>query len=298
MIISLKPQLVFALLACMAMLFVLNCRLTDNCSYLVHHGYLRQATSAASGASTVAVFNNITYLYIVGVEGVGHHGIAPAIAKLGEACNHFVVYEHKILRKFQHSKNLAEFHSILEVSKRAGNTSRQVLVVEDASFPSGDTLRHSTYAEKKAVGKYDLEWIYHQITKIRDIDVKFLYLSRDFYRTVASHPEFDGGFEQHAQVILDFIGYINHEYQTINKYDPHIWRQISYEWFTDMKDCPRLVSALVDFIGLGSCNIESACSKLAATIKKVRMKEVNSTDYEYAQQFNTSLSIPFLDYPL
>lgn len=276
------------------MIFVLNCKLSHSCSPVVYNGYLRHATPTSM--PTVAVFNKITYLYIVGVEGVGHHGVLPAIAKIGEACNHFVIYEHKLLRSYQNSKNDEEFHSILEVSKRVGSTSKHVLVVEDSSFPSGNSLRISTHAEKRELGKYDLYWIYDHITQVKDIDVKFLYLNRDFYRTVASHPEYDGGFEPHARVIHDFIGYLGEEYQLISRHDNNIWKQISYEWFLDMKDCPKLVSALADFIGLGSCNIEAACASLSSTLKKGANKPVNTTEFQIAQNFDASLPIPFLEY--
>jgi hypothetical protein len=233
---------------------------------------------------------------VVGVEGVGHHGVVPAIAAIGESCGHYIVYEHKLLRSYQYKHKSNDFRSILEVSKHVRAPAPQVLVVEDASFPSGNDVRIGTNAQRKAHGKYDLEWIYDEIRSVGDIGVKFLFVSRDFYRTVASHPEFDHGFEAHAQVLHDYAWYIHQEYQRIDAKEPGLWKQVNYEWFTERRDCQALVREVAHFLDLGTCDVERACQKLATVVRKETSKEVNTTEQAIARTFNMSVPIPYLPY--
>jgi hypothetical protein len=278
----------FAAIIC---LLLLRCKVAKSCHDFIY-GYLNPATKK----SVQSVQNEISYVYVVGVEGVGHHGVVPAIAAIGEACEHYIVYEHKLLRSYQYKHQSQDFRSILEVSKHVRAPAPQVLVVEDASFPSGKDLRVGSYAQKKAHGKYDLEWIYDEIHAVGEIGVKFLFVSRDFYRTVASHPEFDNGFEAHAQVLHDYAWYIHQEYQRIESKEPGLWRQIAYEWFTEMKNCPALVKEVAQFLDLGTCNIELACQKLASVVRKESVKTVNATERAIAMSFNVSVPIPYLPY--
>lgn len=241
--------------------------------------------------------NNLTYVYLVGIEGVGHHGVAPAIARIGEACNHNVVFEHPLLRKYQYEHSIEEFQSLLEVSKHVKAPLPNVLVVEDASFPLGKHHRMApTDAAKKLDGRYDLEWIYDQINAVEDIKVKFLFLSRDFYRSVASHPEFDDSFQQHAEVLHDFLWYIHSEYVRIDSKQPGLWRQIEYEWFTEQRDCQALVTELVAFLELTQCDVDRACASLASAVHKQRAIAVNETERAIAAAYNVDVGIPSLPY--
>jgi hypothetical protein len=43
----------------------------------------------------------VTYIYVVGVEGVGHHGVTPALSVFAKACNNYVEYQPDYLRKSQ-----------------------------------------------------------------------------------------------------------------------------------------------------------------------------------------------------
>jgi hypothetical protein len=240
--------------------------------------------------------NRLTYVYVVGVEGVGHHGVVPAIAEIGKACNYHVVYEHKLLRQFQNEHKVENFRSILEVSKHVKAPLPDVLVVEDASFPSGGHLRNASYASKKDSGRYDLEWIYDQISAVGGINVRFLYLSRDFYRAVASHPEFDGGFVQHAEVMHDYTQFIESEYKLIESKHQGLWRQIRYEWFTELSDCPSLVGNIAAFLNLEHCGVEQACKRIASTVRKERAMVVNETEKVIARSYQLDVSIPVLPY--
>lgn len=264
---------------------------------------LRMALLAWSvvGSVAVDVFGEsrsvpMTYLYIVGVEGVGHHGVTPAVEAIAHSCGQMVVYENKWLRNAHKFKNEHLFQTTMKgfATKQRENF-RDVLFIEDSSLPTGNVARHTTNATNKVVfNSYDLVWVYNTVKKVEGVKVKFLYLNRDFYRTVASHPEFDRGFEKHAKVLHDFIWYINAEYQIIDGKESDLWRQISYEWFTEMDNCTALVTAVADFVGFKTCDVSSACTLLKKYLHSKR-KPVNATEQAYAQQFNVTLPIPVLD---
>lgn len=244
--------------------------------------------------------NKVSLLYIVGVEGVGHHGVTPAIAAIAKTCNYHVLYENSALRKAQ-AKSLAKgYMSTLnaykhfDLSASTNNSNSKVLIIEDQSFPTDGEKRNSTNAFKKTSGKYNLEWVYDQ-ARATNVGTKFLYLNRDFYRAVASHPEFDGGFERHAQVLHDFVWYIHSEYVLIEHKEKGLWGQVNYEWFTERENCTALVSAVIEFMNFDHCDVTFACQVLNSTIKHSRKRFVNESDYAYAQSFNTTLSIPVLD---
>ncbi len=171
-----------------------------------------------------------------------------------------------------------------------------MLVVEDGLFPSGSTLRESSALQKKSDGKYDLEWIYDQTNLVGNITMKMLYLNRNFYSTVASHSNHNGGFMRHAAVLNDFAWYIFSEYERIDAKDPDVWRQISYEWFTSLPDCPKLIEALADFLGLKNCHFEMACDKIRKHVRTESLIETNTTEMAMAEGFNSTIPIKLLDY--
>lgn len=148
--------------------------------------------------------NTISYLYVVGVEGVGHHGVSPAISEIAKACNRTVMYEYSPLRRSHNSQNKKTLAYYLRKLRNLRSNTHRMQVIEDGSFPAGQHWRNSTPAQKKSYNPYNLEWMHDQLKRSKSVDMKFLYVSRDFYRTVASHPEFDGSFAEHASILHDF----------------------------------------------------------------------------------------------
>ena len=122
--------------------------------------------------------NKVSYIYVVGVEGTGHHGVTPVIASIAKTCNYQVVYENKELRAALSTRLPMRFNSLLNFYKRkpiAGVD--KVLVLEDGSLPTDKLFRNSTMEQKKSTAKYDIEWIYDR-THDMDVNVRFLHLSR------------------------------------------------------------------------------------------------------------------------
>lgn len=241
------------------------------------------------------VCNTLSYVYIVGIEGVGHHGVSPAIATIAKSCNKHVIYEPQQLRVFQRKKLSKVFKSHIEKIGTTSYQSNDVVIIEDASFPSGRNFRE---AEESGSGQYDLEWTQRELhTHVPGIRVRYLHLTRDFYRTVASHPEFDGGFQKHARVLHSFVLRINSEYNKITHKYPDIWRQISYEWFTnlDVYNCTTIVSAVIDFMQWDHCDVGAACQKISTVIRRETKKEINLVDFAHAKAYDVTTPIPVLD---
>jgi hypothetical protein len=245
--------------------------------------------------------NSLTYIYIAGVEGVGHHGVTPAIAAIARTCNEHVAYHDPVLKQAHINRNGTLFQHYLQYMQRADMANHaRVTFIEDASLPTDNKLRNSTMAEKKNYSAYDLEWPLDELHKFGDVKVRYFYLSRDFYRTVNSHPEFDRTFERHGQVLYDYVQYIGAEYERINTKQPALWRHITYEWFTGLNNtagCTALVSAIIDFAGWNDCDVEFACQMLNATLSRPRTRthDTNTADQAYARRFNTTLPIPPLE---
>eukprot|EP01032_Pedospumella_encystans_P017221 gene17221-19633_t len=260
------------------------------------------------GALTIEVGQNLTstliapkatkatFLYIVGVEGVGHHGVSPAIASIAQYCQQRVVYEHKVLRTHLSHMSTLKFKTTL-AQLTTVLSPKSVLFIEGSSFPTDGVRRNSPDSEKRLFGLYNINWLYNQ-AKQATIDIKFLHLTRDFYRTVASHPEFDGTFEKHAEVLHNFTRYIDTEYRSIEAKESGLWRQIKYEWFTEMDSCTALAAAIVDFMGWSECNLSQACAILREDLRPPTPRAVNETEYTFAQTFDVNVSTPLLNISL
>lgn len=247
----------------------------------------------------VSANNSVSFVYIVGVEGVGHHGVTPAIVEIAKSCSMHVISQNPILRKTMVQNTAKQGLTYLERirDRPYHNTwNSNILVIEDSSFPTGNNSRVSSPVAKKEQRVYDLVRLHHRIRSTFNINLKYLYLNRGFYRTVASHVEFDGTFERHAQVLSDFVAHLGTEYASINALEPGLWRQMSYEWFTEMKNCTLLVSSVAGFLGWGGCDFEKACVKLQHVIRQPAVRHVKETEKAFADAFNITLPIPYLEY--
>jgi hypothetical protein len=251
-----------------------------------------------SRRASINVETPVSYIYVVGIEGVGHHGVTPALAVIAKSCGHHVEYQPRFLRHMQ-SRGLPGFYStflshITTLGKDRTLGADKVSVIEDQSFPMDYLKRNSTMEEKKSALKYNVEWLYNEIA-LTGTSIRFLHLTRDFYRTVASHADFDGGFVNHALILKSFQEYIRSEFERIEVREPGLWRQIHYEWFAELRNCTALASAVIDFAGWDNCDVDFACEVLHKTLRNSTKRSINETDYAFAQSLNASIPIPDLD---
>jgi hypothetical protein len=237
----------------------------------------------------------MNFVYVVGVEGVGHHGVTPALSVIAKSCGQLVGYEPLPLRTAHRHANAEQYSTTLARWGLGGHKgARGVTIIEDQSFPTDGVLRNSSLQAKKGTNEYNIEWLYNRVREA-NTNVRFFHLTRDFYRTASSHVEFDGGFQRHAVVLKNFLDHIKSEYELIEKRQQGLWRQIHYEWFTEMRNCPALVYAIIDFVGWNQCDVDFACKVLHRTLRNSTKRGVNEADYAFAQSLNASIPIPDLD---
>jgi hypothetical protein len=237
----------------------------------------------------------VNLVYVVGVEGVGHHGLTPALSVIAKSCSQLVGYETNSLRMAHRHADAAEYSATLirwGFSRHKGVSG--VTVIEDQSFPTDGLLRNSSVVAKRDANEYNLEWLYNQ-ARATNTNIRFFHLTRDFYRAASSHADFDGGFQRHAIVLKDFLNHIMSEYESIETRQHGLWRQIHYEWITEMHNCTALASAIIEFAGWDHCDVDFACEVLHHTLRNSTKRSINEADYAFAQSLNASIPIPDLD---
>lgn len=289
---SFEPRVLVILCGVLLLIFLVYCRMTQH-----FNTSLRGYIPSQDADNDIKVENRLSYVLVVGVEGVGHRAVAPMIAKIGEACGHHIFYEHKGLRKIQQSRDSEAFQTIMQATKTAGNSSKSILVVEDMVFPGvGEIDRTGTSGAVKLSTKYDIEWVYNQVSNVGDMKMKILYLNRNFGRTVLSHASRDGGFQQHANVLYTYVQHLQSEFELIHAKNASIWGQVYYEWFAELQDCPKLVAALTSFMGMQQCDVAAACERIHKHVHKEILRIVDPDEKKIADSFATAMTIPVLDY--
>jgi hypothetical protein len=250
------------------------------------------------------VKSSLNFVYVVGVEGVGHHGVTPALSVIAKSCGQLVAYEPRPLRMARRDAAARAYSTILfrwgtglhEGLPSFGTSKelRGVTVIEDQSFPTDGLHRNGSATEMKATLDYNIEWVYARAS-LASANIRFFHLTRDFYRTASSHVEFDKGFRKHALVLKDFQEHIRTEYEAIEASQSGLWRQLHYEWFTEMRNCTALASAIIDFAGWDYCDVDFACEVLHKALRNSTKRSINETDCAFAQSLNASIPIPDLD---
>jgi hypothetical protein len=305
---------------CIVALFVDNCIVKSVCSWQSVSSVFR-----SSGDQPVFADNQLIYLYLVGVEGVGHHALSPALKVIAESCGSHVVYQDRSLRMSHLLNYSASFDNyIARLRYKSVLPKTKLLLLEDASFPSGLFAdRNSSSAAIKRNNRYSLVWLYNRLIQYPFIKVKFLYLSRDTFRTVNSHRHFDGSFEAHATVLQKFVQHLHNQFEVIeqNRMDSNtgtgtgtgsmslssssspVWGQVQYEWLTSAflqneAACYNAVSTIATFLEfiLEDCDLQHVCKGLAGVVRKENQMVglLNSNELAFVRNMNISLPIPFL----
>lgn len=245
------------------------------------------------------ILNNISYTYVVGLEGAGHRAVAPVVARIAESCGYRVIYDHKHLRRIQQNRDAEDFQSAFNVTKTAGNVSTNVLVIEDAVFPLHSKSLKMADEEERSGGAYDINWTYEQLAQVGGIRTNILFLSRDFYRTVSSRQKqykTNDTFALHAHTLYNYTQHIYQQFHLINAKSNSTWREVHYEWFTELFNCHVLVHSLARFLGMQNCDIDAACEKVRKHVRKETNRIKNTTEEAIARSFNVTSPIPLLDY--
>lgn len=196
-------------------------------------------------ASSEVKRENCQIIYVTGVEGSSHHGLLPIMETLAAkqidpdtGLKYHVDIKSRDLKtglfgwysyasqvtKWRFSRDPGVQDPALSqsvVSSMCPNDGRRHVIIEWASFPSGQTNDRRSYRVKRQkewlqmtpeeiandelalVHPVDLNAFYD--TYSPHAEIKFIVLNRDYTETIASHPEWDGGPIGHSKIISGFM---------------------------------------------------------------------------------------------
>ena len=171
---------------------------------------------------------------------------------------------------------------------------KNLLHIDEESLPTGTGKLFRLKYNLKS--RYDLVNIAQYFQGRKNVTVKYIYLHRNFYKTVRSHPQFDDGFHNHALMLERYAQFIRSEYAAASKQQrDHLWRAVRYEWLHDMNitNFSEFLNRLTVFLGWKDCkNIN--VTKLYGMIKPPQNTPVNMKDLEFTNSLDTHVDIPFL----
>lgn len=277
------------------------------------------------------VASSFQFIYLVGLEGVGHHGVYYFLTDLARSCDrHFVPEPEGHMGSFIETNlgtteagpdwDLFRYYINTNVPEKKRSVLRRTgTLVFSFSFPRMNFTRSPVSLDSvKADGRYDLEGIVLNISTVnrnknKDIELKFLYLEREPYNTVTSHCSFerDGQTNKrlertqrcitHAHYMSIYNEYLEKEYETTRQLVPGLWSRMYYEWFLDPSQCLTLVRSMASFLNWNTpdrpCDFVSACENIAqkthpTTTSKHR---VNCEDYQFIKRQQLTMpAIPLL----
>ena len=263
--------------------------------------------------------SRITFLYIIGVEGSGHHLLRPLLQHLAWITGHRPLYGsttpfHNELwfnRYLNQSQELRNFFI-----DKVLHPKEHVAVIEFASFPFENNCRSCTPGGIKLDEHYDLEWLYNALLPLKRenmVEIKFMVLNRDWIRTVTSHwptlQTTDGGLYQHAKYQSNFLNHIVNEFRRVEHTEvkmktknslSHTWIQVMYEWFSCKSQhfCRDLMTNLFEYLNwkVTDHHIETSCSDLMKIFSNngSHAHPIAKVDYDEIMKIKSEYPIPFL----
>jgi hypothetical protein len=242
----------------------------------------------------------VSLLYLIGLDDVGHHDISPVLSTIAGSCDYHVEFKSPAIQSIMRIQDPSEIDKQLSLYlRKVAETSvaqkTKTIIIDQLILPRSGILSNSTVEMESAESTYTLRKMFKRGQK-EDVNMKFLYLKRDFYDNVASYFKRSGGsFEDRAKNMQSLIRYLGSEHAaTTNKgIDP--WAAVHYEWFAKVKDCRVLVSAIIDFAGWDRCDVEYACQALKTATFTATKPPVVEADHKLAQTVNVDTDIPVLE---
>ena len=188
--------------------------------------------------------SNCQIVYIMGVEGATHHGFIPLLEKLASnqldpttniqyhvdsnpsalKAGLFGWYRGSRIKQwgFKQTPEVDNDELVQRVvSESCPNDGRKHILIEWASFPSGHEDDRRSYrihrqhewlsmtpeeiasSEEALSHPTSMKAFYQAYSPY--VDIKFVVLHRSFMETIASHRDWDGGPEQHSNVLRGFM---------------------------------------------------------------------------------------------
>ena len=201
-------------------------------------------------------------IYVVGLEGVGHHGLGPVLTSL---LQHAQNKQGVVNRRMGKGLNYSEsFRMYAESCKKVRGG---CVNFGGGSFPNSRSpfttklkskMRWNPHSEKhwqylKSIGHpIHIERYYNAGREF--CKVRFILLHRNLLDTVWAHRTWDTGIRGHSQVLGMFAQYID---QNLQKLPDFAWKRIDYEDFwSDRRD--DILKDLCNFLDWNVPNVTSA----------------------------------------
>ncbi|MEM8489086.1 MAG: hypothetical protein AAF564_26305, partial [Bacteroidota bacterium] len=211
------------------------------------------------------------FVYIIGIEGCGHHGFMPVVENLvgaslsdpthmqsrwqaiRKAFNNIWLHPNPFVKRWGKS----QLKRLLKrIAKQDGGQDQTFYILEDNSFPSGDI---------RTVGAgWDLQELIALVEPFADVHL--ISLNRHPIAATFSHKDWDGGFRGHAQVLADHMDYLTTCMTAIGGEN---FKTISYEAMTTHSQ--EVVEGLVNYLELPYGNTQHAFKDFRASKKNWRV---------------------------
>jgi len=202
-------------------------------------------------------------IFIIGLEGVGHHGLGPVFSSLlSQARNKAGArHMHRMKKGLNYSEAFRAYAETCEKEKKG------CVTFGGGSFPnSRSPFTSKLKSEMRWQPNNDKHWKYlnstgHPINIERYYragrefcDLKFILLHRNLVDTVWAHRTWDTGVRGHSLVLSMFAQYIDHGLQ---KLPETAWKRIDYEdfWSNQRDD---ILKDLCKFLDWDVPNVTSA----------------------------------------
>jgi len=198
---------------------------------------------------------DVQFIFIVGVEGCGHHGLFPVIETALKSSNQAKGRKAQVFTRWPPIRQLFELmqHGV----ELAHNTGSRQFVVEDNSFPS--------HMNRDPARQWDIVEMVDLLSPYADIKILALY--RDPIATTFSHAEWDGGMKNHARLVATFLEYLN---KKLLQLEPAIVKSLRYEDLVDNHD--QLAMPLSDYLGLDVESIKTGFLQVHKSRKDWRLQ--------------------------
>ena len=222
-------------------------------------------------------------IWLIGLEGSGHHAVEPVLLKLAEACG-------KSIRKRKESEMLVQN----KLHRNLANEGPNILLA--SSFPCNGLRTAGNH------WRFDIQSLTQRMN-YSHIRLKYLYLDRDPVRMVTSHCDFAtrNGLHvprnstsciEHAKTLLYFKNHIEKEYN-VTMHAPRVeWRQIAYEKYLNHSECAELMLRLSNFFEWNTCDFERVCKYVQSNVSRTHGRNVSHVDSEYILSKNWTINLP------
>lgn len=256
---------------------------------------------------------------MVGLEGVGHHGIHPALVRIIQASRHICLGPHDCGSNGEQGELIHSFLTGRAKEFRQKLAIRNNFVKENtsaifwASFPAGVYDRQRTGENLNGLPHmYDLNSFTETVIGMNNVEgsipvkLKFLYMFRQTFSMINSHVLNElmfsetATFASHADVLSRYHGVLNLLFQKTNPKLPNLWAAIHSEWFLVPEQCETLVTGIVNFFewDVIHVNVSKACERINAAMatNTFTKHEINCTHYNSSLGMNFTMpSIPLIE---